>query len=230
MKVKQIGKNLVQLTRMGAFSCYFVREVDGLTLVDTGLSGSAKGIIKAAEALGQPIKRIVLTHAHADHAGSLDALATAVSNVDILMTARTAQFLSGNVMVQAGEPQDKLRGSFIKAETKPTAQIQAGDTIGSLNVIASPGHTPDHVSFFDERDGTLIAGDAFQTKAGTAVAGTVRWLFPFPAMATWHKPTALESAKALLALNPKRLAVGHGDVIENPAQEMKRAIEEATHG
>jgi glyoxylase-like metal-dependent hydrolase (beta-lactamase superfamily II) len=57
--------------------------------------------------------------------------------------------------------------------------------LGSLRVIAAPGHTPDQIAFLDERDGTLIAGDAFQTAAGTAVAGVTRWLFPFPALATW---------------------------------------------
>jgi glyoxylase-like metal-dependent hydrolase (beta-lactamase superfamily II) len=93
-----------------------------------------------------------------------------------------------------------------------------------LEVIASPGHTPDHVSFLDVRDRTLIAGDAFQTRGGMAVSGVVRPLFPFPALATWHKPTALTSAQALRALNPTRLAVGHGRVLEEPLAMMDQAI------
>lgn len=52
-------------------------------------------------------------------------------------------------------------------------------------------------------------------------------LFPFPAMATWHKPTALSSARMLRALEPSRLAVGHGPVLEHPLPEMDRAIEVA---
>jgi glyoxylase-like metal-dependent hydrolase (beta-lactamase superfamily II) len=99
--------------------------------------------------------------------------------------------------------------------------------LGSLRVVAAPGHTPDQIAFYDERDGTLIVGDAFQTKAGTAVAGITRWLFPFPAMATWHLPTALETAVTLRDLKPTRLAVGHGRVLENPAAEMDKAIQEA---
>ena len=83
------------------------------------------------------------------------------------------------------------------------------------------------LAFYDERDGTLIAGDAFQTKAGTAVAGITRWLFPFPAMATWHLPTALETAITLGNLKPSRLAVGHGNVLENPTAEIEKAIQEA---
>jgi len=91
-------------------------------------------------------------------------------------------------------------------------------------VIAAPGHTPGHVAFLDVRDKTLLAGDAFQTQGGIAVAGTLRWLFPFPAMATWHKLTALKSARELAALEPSRLAVGHGKVINNPVELMLKAI------
>lgn len=50
-------------------------------------------------------------------------------------------------------------------------------------MVAAPGHTPDQIAFFDERDRTLIAGDAFQTQGGTAVSGVMRKRFPFPAMA-----------------------------------------------
>jgi hypothetical protein len=73
----------------------------------------------------------------------------------------------------------------------------------------------------------LIAGDAFQTRAGIAVSGVLRPLFPFPAMATWNKQTALNSAAALRALGPSLLAVGHGDALSEPAAAMDRAIETA---
>jgi hypothetical protein len=46
-------------------------------------------------------------------------------------------------------------------------------------------------------------------------------------MATWHKPTALATARRLCALEPKRLAPGHGKVIENPHEAMERAISKA---
>jgi glyoxylase-like metal-dependent hydrolase (beta-lactamase superfamily II) len=94
-------------------------------------------------------------------------------------------------------------------------------------VIAAPGHSPDQIAFYDERDDTLIAGDAFQTRGGIAVAGVTRWLFPFPGLASWHLPMGLQSAIALRALDPARMAVGHGKVLERPAAEMDKAIEEA---
>lgn len=224
MKVTQYGNNLWQLTRLFAFNAYLVREDDGLTVVDTSLAGSAGDILRAADNIGLPISRVTLTHAHGDHVGSLDELSRQLPDVEIAFTSRTAEFLQGNLVLQADEPQAELRGSFVERSTRPTRLLAPGDTIGSLRVVASPGHTPDHIAFLDKRDGTLIAGDAFQTQGGIAVAGVRRWLFPFPAMATWHLPTALESAVALRSLNPTRLAVGHGSVLDNPMTQMDEAI------
>jgi len=59
------------------------------------------------------------------------------------------------------------------------------------------------------------------------VSGVIRPLFPFPALATWHKPTALASGQALRELQPSRLAVGHGDVLGEPATAMESAVRAA---
>lgn len=227
MKITQHSDNLWQLTRLGAFSCYLVREHEGLTLVDTNLAGSATSILQAARPIGLPITRVVLTHAHGDHAGSLDEVVQQLPGVEVAFTARTAEFLQGQLALREDEPQAKLRGSFVRRTTQPTHLLTAGDSVGSLCVVATPGHTPDHISFFDERDGTLLAGDAFQTQAGIAVAGVMRWLFPFPALATWHLPTALQSARKLRDLKPARLAVGHSPVLDEPLAQMDAAIAEA---
>jgi glyoxylase-like metal-dependent hydrolase (beta-lactamase superfamily II) len=108
-------------------------------------------------------------------------------------------------------------------KTPPTRLLHEGDRVGSLEVIATPGHTPGHCSFLDTRDRTLIAGDAFQTLGGVAVSGTLT-IFPLPALSTWHKPTCLESARKLRALSPSHLAVGHGRVLKEPLAAMDRAI------
>jgi hypothetical protein len=46
-------------------------------------------------------------------------------------------------------------------------------------------------------------------------------------MATWDKPTTLRTAKELRGLDPARLAVGHGTVVENPGAAMDAAIAKA---
>ncbi|HEX6482743.1 MAG TPA: MBL fold metallo-hydrolase [Ktedonobacteraceae bacterium] len=224
MKVTVSSKNLLQLTRLVAFNCYLVREDDGFTLIDTNMSGQAQAIMQGASKLGLPIVRILLTHAHVDHVGSLDALHDALPHAQVAISERDARFLSGDKSLDPSEPQVRLRGGYPICKTKPALLLHEGDRIGSLEVIATPGHTPGHVAFLDTRDHAVIAGDAFQTQGGVAVSGTFEWLFPLPALATWHKGLALESARKLLALQPSLLAVGHGRVLSYPQAAMERAI------
>ncbi len=56
MKTSQHGDHLTQVTRLWVMNMYLVREEDGLTLIDTGMSGSADSILQAAAALGEPIQ------------------------------------------------------------------------------------------------------------------------------------------------------------------------------
>jgi glyoxylase-like metal-dependent hydrolase (beta-lactamase superfamily II) len=220
--------SVTRISRFGFVNAYLIAEDDGLTVVDTMVPGSAKSILAAAQRLGAPIKRIALTHAHGDHIGSLDALAEALPGVEVLISERDARFLTKDMSLDAGEPQSKLRGGYPGAKTRPTRTFQAGESVGSLEVVAAPGHTPGHVAFLDRRDGTLLCGDAYTTLGG--VATTAKFVLPFPlaAMSTWDAPTELESARALRALEPTRLAPGHGKIVDSPLAAMDAAIAKAS--
>jgi len=213
-----------QITRLGFVNAYLVEEDDGLTLIDTTLPRSQKAILAAAERLGRPIVRVALTHAHQDHIGSLDALHAALPDAEVLISARDARLLAKDMTLDPGEEKGKLRGGYSGAATKPTRTIAAGDRVGSLEVLAAPGHTPGQVAFLDTRDRTLYCADAYATIGGVATSAKRSWRFPFPASATWHHPTALETAKALRELGPARLAPGHGKVVEAPGAAMLKAI------
>src|SRR5215469_423435 len=160
MKVTSATNNLFQLTRLIAFNCYLLREDDGFTLIDTNMSGQAQAIMQAASKLGLPIVRIVLTHAHVDHVGSLDALHEALPNAQVAISERDARFLTGDTSLDSSEPQVPLRGGYPVCRTVPTRLLHEGDRIGSLEVLATPGHTPGHLALLDTRDRALIAGDA----------------------------------------------------------------------
>jgi glyoxylase-like metal-dependent hydrolase (beta-lactamase superfamily II) len=217
-----------RVSRLGFVNCYLVDEEDGFTLVDTMLPRSGKKILEAARDLGKPIVRVALTHAHGDHVGSVDELMRGeLTGAELLISSRDARFLEKDMSLDPGEPDDKLRGGYPGTDTRPTRTFEPGERVGSLEVIASPGHTPGHVAFFDPRDGTCYCGDTFQTLGGLSTTAKVNWRFPLPTMSTWHRPLVVESARALRDLNPARLAPGHGKVVESPVVAMDRAIAKA---
>ena len=226
MRVVQETDNLFRLTRFGIINCFLVREADGFTLVDTGLRGSAGDILNAASRLGAPIGRIALTHAHIDHIGSIDNLMAALPSAELLIGQREARLLAKDLSLDAGEHGKSLVG-FTGAKSRPNRLLVEGERVGSLQAVASPGHTPGHMAFFDVRDNALIAGDAFTTQTGVVVAGVFKASFPFPALFSWNAVLAAQSAANLRGLNPSLLAVGHGPSIPSPARQMDMALEEA---
>ena len=224
MKLIQESKKLFRLTRFGMVNCFLVREEDGLTLVDTGLAGSTVGILRAARALNSPICRIVLTHAHVDHVGSVDALLRELPACEFLIGRRESRLLTGDFTLDAGENGKKLLG-FPGVKSRPNRCLNDGDRVNSLLAISSPGHTPGHMAYLDVRDGSLLAGDAFTTQTGVVAAGVLKLNFPFPRIFSWNRELAAESARKLRHVKPTRLAVGHGKTIESPLAAMDRAIE-----
>src|SRR3954447_25972339 len=222
MATKRITTNLVQVTRLGFVNAYLVREDDGFTLIDTTLGGKAAGaLLGAAQDAGGEIRRIALTHGHGDHAGGLDALMSRLGGgVEVYLGEPDARVWGGEKVIDG----KKVTGYWKDIETKPDVLLGGGERIGSLEVVPSPGHTAGHVAFLDTRDRTLIAGDVFTAYGRVEVSNHFYWRFPLAYGATVDRTQDLASARALRALDPARLAVGHGPVAQAPGAAMDAAI------
>lgn len=218
--------NHLRLRRLAIMNVFLVEEDDGITVVDTAMR-SAKIIKRVAGENSVDVKRILITHAHDDHIGSVDDLVGFFPDAELIISERDARLMRGDFSLDNDEPQSKIRGSLKGQKSEPTRFVADGDKVGSLRAIFTPGHTPGHFSFIDERDGTLFCGDVYSTLGGMATSAVTNPLFPLVKHGTWHPPTVLESARRLADLEPQRLAPGHGRIVEDPTDDMRRVIEKA---
>ncbi|WP_221089786.1 MBL fold metallo-hydrolase [Deinococcus aquaedulcis] len=203
----------IRLAQFGLVNTYLVPESDGLTLIDAGLPGLERRLPPLIARLGRPLRRVAITHAHADHVGSLDALVAAHPGLEVLLGEHDAPGLAA-----------------LGVQSAPTRLLRAGDRVRSLVVLDTPGHSPGHVAYLDERDGTLYSGDTFVNVPGLHVASVLSAVFPLPTLGTHDPAGTTASARALLAVPARFLATGHGPVVRDPGPAMRRAVAQAEEG
>jgi glyoxylase-like metal-dependent hydrolase (beta-lactamase superfamily II) len=220
----------VRQMRVGFVNLFLVGEPGNWVLVDAGLPGYARAIVREAERVFGPGARpraVALTHGHFDHVGSLRAL-TQHWDVPVYAHRLELPYLTGR---SSYPPPDPTAGGAM-AWTSPLFPrcFDFGDRVrllpddGSVpglergsaaewRWIHTPGHTPGHVSLFRESDRTLIVGDAFvmtRQESLFSVLMQKKELHGPPAYFTPDWGAAWDSVSTLAELRPRVAGTGHG--------------------
>src|SRR6476469_7255670 len=204
------------------------REGTGWALVDTGLKTTGSKLKKAVQTVfgssSSKPSAIVMTHGHFDHRGSLIDLAEEW-DVPVYAHHMELPFLTGQASYPPADPAvgGGLMATFAFAYPKgprcAASFVQQLPQEGSVPVLEdwrwlhTPGHTPGHISLFRERDGVLIAGDAFVTtmqESLIAVATQAKIISGPPKYFTPDWVSATRSVRELAVLEPNVIATGHG--------------------
>ena len=224
--VKQIQRGLWQIVFHfpATTNCWLWQEFDGLTLVDAGHPWNAKVILDAIKQVGHPLKRIVITHAHPDHAGAAAEVSAATRAV-VLAHGADIPFLQGRPMsdvpgfwpcraiLKTGQHLGILNPPAIK-DVVPVAD---GDMVGQLQVLHTPGHTPGSISLWVDEEKALFGGDNLCSRFSSLHVG-VPWF-------TLDLTAQKNSLSRYASLPVQVLLPGHGSVYRGDvARQVQRLL------
>ena len=201
---------------------YLLIDPDGLTLIDAGLPGSQRKILRYLADLGyapKDLKRILITHADFDHVGGLAAL-KAASGARVYASPLEAQAMLERHASRPLKPRSmvtKLLFNLMAGLFKP-ARVQTDEllldgkllpVLGGLQVVETLGHTPGHISLFAPSAGILFCGDSIVSEEnglrGSSGANN------------WDQAKSDESVRKQAALGARILCSGHGAVVMDAA-------------
>ncbi len=190
--------------------------------MDTGIKPSAGKIVEMLE--GRSISAIALTHAHGDHAGAMKRLAARFGVAVWCGAADREAAETGRLVLspKLNRPRLTTVGNAAAGfDGTPVARTLAeGDSLtAGFTVLDTPGHSPGHISFWRERDRTLICGDVF---FNMHVLTTIPGLRQPPDLFTPDPAKNRESERRLAALEPGTVGFGHGPVISDDAARKLR--------
>jgi glyoxylase-like metal-dependent hydrolase (beta-lactamase superfamily II) len=201
---------------------YLLIDPDGLTLIDAGLPGSQRKILRYLADLGyapKDLKRILITHADFDHVGGLAAL-KAASGARVYASPLEAQAMLDRHASRPLKPRSmvtKLLFNLMAGLFKP-ARVQTDEllldgkllpVLGGLQVVETLGHTPGHISLFAPSAGILFCGDSIVSEEnGLRGSGGAN---------NWDQAKSDESVRKQAALGARILCSGHGPVVMDAA-------------
>ncbi|MBD8499426.1 MBL fold metallo-hydrolase [Paenibacillus arenosi] len=222
MKLEQISTHIWSLKTWFLFPMrvWLVKDEVGITLVDAGMPFMARSIHRAIDQLNAgSLQRILLTHGHSDHVGSVHKLHSAY-NVPIYAHELEIPYMEGRMIYPRRRKieQNVRQGIAAALPMTETGELQS---IAGLQPFLTPGHSPGHTVYMHEKDGVLLAGDLFTSKRG-------RLKRPMSAF-TANMKEAIASGAIITQLQPKHLEVCHGAPVAHPASQWESYYTESIH-
>lgn len=217
----QIAPEVFQIPLMprNSINCYIIEGV----LVDSGIRSSYTTVKKALQKI--PVYQHVLTHAHADHQGCSDLLCAEFAIPLLCHPDEVFRTETGMVTHDYPTPQHWVANLQQKYWAGQGHQVEhtivENDRIGNFRVIETPGHSAGHISFFRERDGVLIIGDAATNMNLLTTATGLR--IP-PNIFTSDQRLNIKSLQKLANLNPAIICFGHGPIMRNTDRKFEQFV------
>jgi glyoxylase-like metal-dependent hydrolase (beta-lactamase superfamily II) len=204
-------------------NCYLVEESGEVTIVDAGVAGFYGDLLDELAAMGRTIedvRALVLTHGHPDHIGFAERVRrehevpVSVHELDAALARGEVPNPSpglGRVRWRSmigfllwGMRRGALRVKAL-GEVSTFASGATLDVPGSLQVIATPGHTPGNAALLAPSLGALFAGDTLSTYLVTTGASG-----PHVAAFSADPDEALASLDRIESVEADWLLPGHG--------------------
>jgi hydroxyacylglutathione hydrolase len=215
-----------------AANTYLIEASKGLVLVDSGLPGSEKRILKAIAKLGKKpsdLKLVLLTHRHLDHIGSAAALKKQ-TGAKLASHPFEKPYAAGTLVISAPSARS-LYGRIVRKLTTleywslklfriikfQTAHVDLAadeesvlDAVGlDGSVLWTPGHTKGSVTLFLNQPSVAIVGDLLRSRRGRLVEPLLMESIP----------QTQASVRRVLDLGPEIICPGHGRPL--PASRVK---------
>jgi glyoxylase-like metal-dependent hydrolase (beta-lactamase superfamily II) len=215
----------------GHVHAFLLDDGNALTLIDTMYDDDAHVVLAELASIGRKpadLKHVILTHAHKSHLGGLAALKRASSatvyshdwEVDIIAGRRAATRVSPVPRKPLAVYKLQLGLALGLGKHQPCEvdrRLKAGDRVGPLEAVETPGHTPGSLSFWWPERRALFAGDVIATWPEFAAG--------WPGL-TLDNDRNLRSVHQLTDFgNAEILCVGHGEPIKQGAfAEIKKLV------
>ena len=211
---------------------YLLEDEGGVTLYESGSVNMAGAIERAAAERGG-IKRIVLSHAHADHRGGAARI-----QAPVLCHPDERPGAESDGWMKDGFDLSRIRNPLVRVMTpgalrgmdggpvEITGTLTAGDRVAGFEVLHLPGHTPGLIGLWRESDRLAIVSDAvfaWNPFSLSAMSGRVR--LPPPPVRP-DDAAARASLRKIAALEPSALWLGHyGPIIGDVVAQLDRAAQ-----